>query len=105
MDFSAFCVPQAFHQIIFVIGIHQKSDRATVHTINWQLIVLGRMQRLQHKAIPAKGHNDICLFKPVLTIALHQGVKPILRNLCRAGSKGNMFEHVLNDTLITLTYA
>jgi len=63
--------------------VHQEADRAAMHAVDRHMAVEKAVQRLEHEAVAAEGHDDVGLFGRCRLVAALQLVQ---RRLSRSVS-------------------
>ena len=80
-------------QTILMVFIHQKPNCAPVHTIDGQGQINRLVQGFQHKAVPAKRHNHIGIFRLRIAVQFYQAVTGRLRHGGITGQEGDSHCH------------
>ena len=74
-------------QIVYLIVIHQETDRAELHAIDRQAARDVPVQRAQHEAVAAERDDDRCIVDRDVAVARFQRGERALRFLGRCGDE------------------
>jgi len=88
MDHGPLGGADPLQEVVLAVLVHQKPDGAAVHAVDRLSVGQRAVQRLEHEAVAAQGHDDLGPV-PGIAIARDQSFAGLLRLRAIAGQKGD----------------